>query len=1036
MRSDRGRVGTCAGRSLRNLIGALFVLGMVGSTAAQVPTSGFELNLVSSFGSPGGVRLQALAAGGGRVYVRAHNLPGGNNVLTYNCLPGLSCGINTPFQSPGCFCNPVKNSDLSGLVVDPLLLPLGFPALIVADESANRIVSYATKFGAITTLYYLPWVLNPAGNGNGQIQFATDSANASSLYFYDNSTAKVYLLDRAAGSLTELYDIGDGQPDGFHSFGTFYNDIRYDTATGTLLLGDNFTGQILELDVSFVPAVVTNLLFAVGPFGGGRPANFGNLEHDPGNDRIYVVHGTDILYGPRSGGVLTELVTGFPFAPRDIVLGPASGGVGLGDGLSLYALVAHPDPATANTTGPGFVYEIRGEPADSGPPVVDITSPADGAIVGDFTVAVTADVVDESDTTVVSIPGGIAGALPAGGGAIGGTLPLLVEGDNVLAVSATDVLGNVGGSSITVIRDTTPPAINVLAPAAGTVVAMTPVSLSIEVDDATAADLTFGSNSVALPPGTNVANGDVDLVDGANSITVTAVDAAGNTTTVIHGLVLDQDAPLVTIDSPADGVIVGPGASPIAVTATVDDLTATTVGSTPAGVSDTLPAGGGIVVGAIDLVEGANAISVFADDQAGLSGSDSILVVLDTTPPTVAIDSPVDGDAIRGEIDFDASATDAAPGAGITVVDFFVDGNLSASFGISPYESSIDTTLLSDGVYTLSITAVDGVGNTGSDSIVALVDNTGPTLAIDAPLDGSIVSGTIAFDVSGFDAGAGLTEVTMLAAGAAPSIDDSVVFGTPQISTLRMGSEDTTRHLDGPLTLSASAVDAAGNVSVSSISVEVDNTAPEKTLLAPVAGTLVEGTVSIVADAEDANLAAIEILVDGSSLGSSAAAPFIVDYDTTLRLDGAMTVTVVATDLAGNSSACSASVTVGNVEWFLTPRTLNLDSKGKLKSVTAHLEGESLALLLPTEANAIELLVPGGSSVPATVGFAGDDALADDDGDGVPELTVKFDRQLLIASIQAGIAAGVIEPRSRIPVTLVAGGGFVYGTDIIRIIGK
>jgi hypothetical protein len=124
---------------------------------------------------------------------------------------------------------------------------------------------------------------------------------------------------------------------------------------------------------------------------------------------------------------------------------------------------------------------------------------------------------------------------------------------------------------------------------------------------------------------------------------------------------------------------------------------------------------------------------------------------------------------------------------------------------------------------------------------------------------------------------------------------------------------------------------------------------------------------------------------------------------------------------------------VDNTSLRLDPQTLNLKSKGGANSVTAYLEGMSIPLLIPTEANSISLLVPGGNPVPATAGFAGDDFTSDLDQDGVPELVIKFDRQKLIQSIQAGIAAGAIQPNSVVTLTLVAGGGSVIGTDSMRI---
>jgi hypothetical protein len=605
-----------------------------------------------------------------------------------------------------------------------------------------------------------------------------------------------------------------------------------------------------------------------------------------------------------------------------------------------------------------------------------------------------------------------------------------------MVVSATDASGNVGGTSVTVIRDTIAPQVTIVSPIEGAIFGDSPVALTVSVSDATATSVSFGANAFALPAGGGVATGDVALTEGPNTIVVSVTDAAGNPASATVQAVLDLTAPLVTIDSPADGACFGPGESPIAVMATVDDLTATTVDSIPPGVSGSLPAGGGIAAGAIALVEGSNPLQVRATDATGRTGSASITVLLDTTPPEVSVLSPVDGAAVRGTIDFDASAMDVAPGTSIARVDFTVDGDLFTSITTPPFETALDTMTLSDGLHALEVGAVDGKANASMASVHVVVDNTPPALAISNPYDGALVGGTVAFEVAASDSASGLSAIEMLAGGVAPTGDASIAYAPAVSSDERVGSEDTTRWPDGPLTLGASVRDAAGNEASASVTITVDNTAPAKALLSPTDGSVVSGVLSILGHAQDPALDTLEILVDGVSVGASSLTPFSVAYDTRTRLDGAMTVTVIARDLVGNTSTCTATVTVDNVSVRLDPQTLNLKSKGKENSFTCFLEGASLALVLPTEAHALELRVPGGNAVPSTAGFAGDDSLSDPDDDGVPDLVLKFDRQKLIASIQAGIAGGMIQPDSNVTLSLVANGSFVMGTDVVRINSK
>jgi hypothetical protein len=496
-------------------------------------------------------------------------------------------------------------------------------------------------------------------------------------------------------------------------------------------------------------------------------------------------------------------------------------------------------------------------------------------------------------------------------------------------------------------------------------------------------------------------------------------------------VVLDLTAPLVTIDAPASGEVFGPGDSPVAVVATIDDLTATSVSSTPSGVSAALPAGGGIVAGSVPLVEGFNAITIAATDHVGRSSSADVVVQLDTTAPEVTLDSPSAGSNVRGTIDLQASATDVAPGTGIAQVDLSVDDVVVASPASPPYLHAYDTTGLADGLHEFEATALDGKANAASAGVTVRVDNTPPLVSIAAPADGAYVSGTVAFDVTVSDAGSGLQSVTMLADGAPPTVDDSEVYATAVFSDLRLGEIDTALLPDGPLALSAIAVDRAGNETAAAADVIVDNTAPGRTILSPLEGAIVAGIIPITVSASDPNLASTQVFVDAVPVGTSGLSLFTVNFDTRAKLDGPMVVSAIVTDLAGNSSTSSVNVTVDNMLMVeISPRVLHLKSHGGGK-IKAHVEGANVALLVPPGSHSVQLRVPGGNAVPALAQYQ----LNDGDNDGIPNLTLDFDRSLLIASIRAGVAAQVIPLDSQVQLTLAADGTPI-ATDLIRITGQ
>ena len=652
-----------------------------------------------------------------------------------------------------------------------------------------------------------------------------------------------------------------------------------------------------------------------------------------------------------------------------------------------------------------------------------ILSPAGGAVVGATSVDVTAEVTHPAGTTVVSVPAGVSETVPAGGGTVSGTVPLADEGPNTITVSASDASGNTGGTSIEVIRDTTAPAVTVTSPAYGAVVGDGPVGVTVEVADLTAVSLDVAGDVSGLAPGGGTVTVSVELESGANDIVVTATDAAGNTKTLTHRVVLDLDAPLVTIVSPADGDRFGAGGSPVEVVARVDDVSETTVTSSPAGVEDDLPEGGGVAIGDVELAEGTNTITVSATDEAGRTGSASITVVLDTTAPSVAFTAPLNGDAVRGTIDIFLASADPLPGSGVTEVVVTLDGEPLVVLTEAPFETALDTTLLDDGSHVLEATATDGLGNTsGAVSITVLVDNTPPVVEVTAPSDGAYVSGTADFEVDVSDATSGLVLATTTVGGAAPTEDDSKVYATPVAADTLYGAEDTTLRPDGPATFTATARDAAGNVATATVTVTVDNSNPTTALVSPQDGDVVRGTLRIEGNAADANLASLAAFVDGQEVGSSTTSPLVVDFDTTRQLDGATFVELRVTDTAGNVATSVAHVTVDNVAVDLKPAHLKLTSKGKgTAHVEASLSGPNLDLLLPLADHSVELRIPGGNAVPAVASGEVKNG----------KLEVRFLRSEVVASIRAGIDGGAIDAEGRrVEVTLVADGR-VLGTTVV-----
>ncbi|NJC95717.1 MAG: hypothetical protein FIB03_05145 [Anaerolineae bacterium] len=88
--------------------------------------------------------------------------------------------------------------------------------------------------------------------------------------------------------------------------------------------------------------------------------------------------------------------------------------------------------------------------------------------------------------------------------------------------------------------------------------------------------------------------------------------------------------------------------------------------------------------------------------------------------PTVTVTSPTNGSTVSGTVNVTANASDDN---GVTQVEFFVDGSSIGTDTTAPYAASWNTTGYSDGAHTVSATATDTIGQTGSNSVNVTVQN-------------------------------------------------------------------------------------------------------------------------------------------------------------------------------------------------------------------------------------------------------------------------------------------------------------------------
>lgn len=345
---------------------------------------------------------------------------------------------------------------------------------------------------------------------------------------------------------------------------------------------------------------------------------------------------------------------------------------------------------------------------DANPPVVTLASPANGSVVRPGTIL---------DFGIADITA-ITATYDLGAGPQAFAAPWDIDtiarpdGPLAVAVSATDAAGHVATASFAFTIDSQGPTITLGSPADGAIV-KPGTTLDFQVADANLASVTLDVGAGPVPLGDPYDVPTTGWADGTRTATVRATDEAGNDAVASFTITIDGTPPsLARTDT---GTFVRPGWR---LAFTASDAHLDTVTWSAGGPSSPLVPP--FEVDTTGWADGTYGITVRAMDLAGNEASVSAAIVLDGTPPVVALSDPP-GDVV------------ARPG--LLIRFSITDANLQdAVVGVAPgYESTpllppyaVDTAAWLDGEYGVRATAYDRSGNEGTAIVSVTIDGTSP----------------------------------------------------------------------------------------------------------------------------------------------------------------------------------------------------------------------------------------------------------------------------------------------------------------------
>lgn len=374
----------------------------------------------------------------------------------------------------------------------------------------------------------------------------------------------------------------------------------------------------------------------------------------------------------------------------------------------------------------------------------------------------------------------------------------------------------------------------------------------------------------------------------------------------------DNTPPLVNITAPANGAstieetitVIGTAAD---TGASATGILRVTVNNTPAAFDATT---GQWTLASVPLALGANTITARAADRAGNQSSAQISVTRlepprDTTPPAVVITSPAhNSTATTATVTVNGTVSDGGtPASGVARVT--VNGQ-NATLNTSSGMWTLPDVALSVGANQMTAVAFDNAGNQSSASINVNrelpPDTQAPRVAITTPPDGaSTIEENINVSGTASDMGAHASGVSrVMVNGVAAVYDAASSNWTAQNVPLVIGSNR----------LVAQAFDRAGNHASAEISITrqepPDTTPPQLSIISPPDGTTTEAAnVAINGTVSDASGIA-QVTVNDTPATLASGEWTISGVALALGLNA---LTVRATDRAGNSSTQSIQIT-------------------------------------------------------------------------------------------------------------------------------
>ena len=573
----------------------------------------------------------------------------------------------------------------------------------------------------------------------------------------------------------------------------------------------------------------------------------------------------------------------------------------------------------------------------------------------------------------------------------------LKDGDASVQVSVTNVNGNSASAGREYSVDATAPSVTINTIATDDILNASEAQSDLAISGTSTAEagqtLTVSLNGKDYTT-TVSANGSwtlnvpaadlAGLTDGSVTMTAAVSDKAGNPASVDHTLTVDVTVPAVTIHTVAGDDVINVAehnqaqiVSGSATGAAAGDTVTVTIGGQS--YTTVLDAAGNWSVGVpanviSGLSDGSVTVTASVTDAAGNTGSGTHNVTVDTGLPSVSFNAISDDNvlnAVEKGQDLSVSGTSANLAEG-TVVTVTLNGkNYTATTAADGTWSltvpAADLSGLGEASYTLSATAINGVGNSISTTANLLVDTALPTVTINTVAGDNVINAaevaagqTLSGTVANAEAGNTVT-VTIGGHSYTATVQNNLSW------SVNVPSDVLTALGNGSLSVTATVTNGHGNTGTGEREIAIDANLPGLRVNT-VAGDDVVNTIEhaqnlVVSGSSDGLTAgtALTVTVNGKDYAATVLADgtwsaAIPSADVSAWPEGTVKISVTGDSAAGNPITISHDVTVDlatvaiSINALATDDVINAAEKGAdlvLSGVTTNVEaGQTVTISL------------------------------------------------------------------------------------------